>query len=140
MEILSPVHGTIEYKKEDIIYFSKGIPGFDGLKEFVVKPIEESDFMLLQSIEDKDIGFIVLSPFTVEEKYEIELKEDLIQSLDIKEPEDVNLLSIVTLNSKVENITVNLKAPLVINVKGRRGQQYILDKEEYKTKHPLMKG
>jgi flagellar assembly factor FliW len=33
---------------------------------------------------------------------------------------------------------VNLKAPIVINMDKKLGEQIIIDKEEYKIKHPLI--
>lgn len=140
MEILSPVHGKITYDEDEIIIFEKSIPGFNDIKRFILKEIEGSSFKLLQSIDDVTVGFVVISPFQVEENYEINLSEEVIKTLEIKEATDVLLYSLVTLNSKVEKITVNLKAPVVINVNNKKAEQFIIDKEKYKIKHPLMKG
>lgn len=140
MEILSPVHGKITYDEDEIIIFEKSIPGFNDVKRFILKEIEGSSFKLLQSIDDVTVGFVVISPFQVEEDYEINLSEEVIKTLEIKEATDVLLYSLVTLNSKVEKITVNLKAPVVINVNNKKAEQFIIDKEKYKIKHPLMKG
>ena len=140
MEILSPVHGKITYDEDEIINFEKSIPGFNDVKRFILKEIEGSSFKLLQSIDDVTVGFVVISPFQVEEDYEINLSEEVIKTLEIKEATDVLLYSLVTLNSKVEKITVNLKAPVVINVNNKKAEQFIIDKEKYKIKHPLMKG
>ena len=140
MEILSPVHGKITYDEDEIINFEKSIPGFNDIKRFILKEIEGSSFKLLQSIDDVTVGFVVISPFQVEEDYEINLSEEVIKTLEIKEATDVLLYSLVTLNSKVEKITVNLKAPVVINVNNKKAEQFIIDKEKYKIKHPLMKG
>lgn len=140
MEILSPVHGRIVYNEDEIITFEKSIPGFNDLKRFVLKDIEDSSFRILQSIEEASIGFIVISPFEVEEKYEIKLSDEVIKTLGIKKPNEVLLYSLVTLSSKVENITVNLKAPIVMNINNKKAEQFIIDKEKYKIKHPLMKG
>lgn len=140
MEILSPVHGKITYNEDEIINFEKSIPGFNDIKRFILKEIEGSSFKLLQSIDDVTVGFVVISPFEVEENYEINLSEEVIKTLEIKEATDVLLYSLVTLNSKVEKITVNLKAPVVINVNNKKAEQFIIDKEKYKIKHPLMKG
>ena len=112
MEILSPVHGKITYDEDEIIIFEKSIPGFNDIKWFILKEIEGSSFKLLQSIDDVTVGFVVISPFQVEEDYEINLSEEVIKTLEIKEATDVLLYSLVTLNSKVEKITVNLKAPV----------------------------
>lgn len=141
MEIISPIHGNISYSLEDVIKFEKSIPGFEDIKNFIIKDAdEESPFKILQSIDDVNIGFVLISPFDIEENYEIKLTDEIIERLRIKESSDVVLYSLVTLSSKVENITVNLKAPLVINIKEKKGEQFIVDKEIYKIKHPLMKG
>ena len=66
MEIISPIHGKIIYEENEIIRFEKGIPGFQNLKKFVIKEIgEDIPFSVLQSLEDKDIGFLLISPFLV---------------------------------------------------------------------------
>lgn len=140
MEILSPIHGKITYNEDEVINFEKPIPGFNELKRFILKDIEESAFKLLQSIENVNVGFVVVSPFIVEEKYEVKLSDEVIKTLGVSNEEDVLLYSLVTLNSNVENITANLKAPIVINVNNKKAQQFIIDKIKYKIKHPLMKG
>ena len=138
MELISPIHGTITYEENEIIKFEKGIPGFQKLKKFIIKDIEEnSPFSVLQSIEDKHIGFILISPFSIYDNYEINLNEEVVKSLEIKSPEDVLLYSLVTLNSNLREITANLKAPIVINIKNKKGEQYIIDKDKYKIKEKI---
>lgn len=135
MEIISPIHGKMIYEENEIIRFERGIPGFDYLKKFIIKEVgEDSPFGILQSIEDKDIGFIIISPFMINNSYEIKLNEEILKNLNIEKEEEVVLYSLVTLSEKAENITANLKAPLVINTNSKKGEQYILDKEEYKIK------
>ena len=141
MKVISPIHGEIEYNEQDIIEFGKPIPGFDNLSKFIIKDIDDqSIFKLLQSTEDKNIGFVIVSPFISEEDYEIKLTDNIIKELDIEGPNDVALFSIVTVNSKVENITANLRAPLVINIRNKKGQQFIVQNDKYKIKHPIVKG
>ena len=140
MEIISPIHGEMTYEEKDIINFKKGIPGFDELNKFIIKEIEDSSFKVLQSIDDAELGFVLISPFDVELDYEIKLNSEIRKNLDIKNEKEVALYSLVTLNSKVENITANLRAPLVINIISKKGEQCIIEKEEYKIKHPIVKG
>jgi flagellar assembly factor FliW len=138
MEIISPIHGKMIYEENEIIYFEKGIPGLNNYKKFIIKEVgEDSPFKIMQSIEDTELGFIIISPFFVKEDYEIKLSEEVLDSLEINTPDEVVLYSIVNLNSKVEEITANLKAPLVINIKTKKGQQYILDKEKYKIREKI---
>lgn len=140
MEVISPVHGKITYDENEIIKFEKTILGFDKSKRFILKDVNENDFFkILQSVDEPEVGFIVISPFEVENNYEINLNNEVINTLKIKEANNVLLYSLVTLNSKIEDITVNLKAPIVINIKNKKAQQFIIDKEKYKIKHPLVK-
>ena len=141
MEILSPVHGKITYSEDEILKFEKAIPGFEEIEKYIIRDIdEESSFKILQAIDNPNISFIIVSPFDVEEEYEIELNDEIIKRLEIEKSEDVILYSLVTLNSNPDKITVNLKAPIIINILSNKGEQFIVDKEKYKIKHPLMKG
>lgn len=140
MEVISPVHGKITYDENEIIKFEKTILGFDKSKRFILKDVNENDFFkILQSVDEPEVGFIVISPFEVENNYEINLNNEVINTLKIKEANNVLLYSLVTLNSKIKDITVNLKAPIVININNKKAQQFIIDKEKYKIKHPLVK-
>ena len=140
MELITKYHGTIEYKEEEIIYFKKGVPGFQNLKKFVLFPVEENDFFsVLHSVEDNNIGFIVVSPFNVKKDYEIELNDAVLKELNIKEEKDVSIFNTVTLNSEISKITSNLKAPIVINIKDRLGEQIILNDDKNEIKYPLFK-
>lgn len=141
MKLNTKCHGVLEYNEKDIIIFKKGVPGFEYLKKFILAPVEENNlFYVLHSIEDKNIGIIVTSPFSVLRDYEFELGEDKTAELKIKSIEDVFIVNTVTLDSSLENITINLKAPIVINIKESIGEQLILDRVEYPIKYPLFKG
>ena len=140
MKLETKCHGIIEYKEEDVIEFKKGIPGFDELKKFINFPIQDNEvFSVLHSIENSEIGFIVTSPFGIIKDYEINLDDNVIERLRIENEKDVLVLNTVTLHSKLENITVNLCAPIVINIKTKLGEQIILNNGKYKIKHPLFK-
>ena len=139
MELITKQHGTFTYNEEDIITFKKGIMGLENLKKFIIADIKENTvFKILQSIEDEDVGLVIISPFEVKNNYEIELKENLTENLSISSQKEVMLYNTVTINSDVHKITVNLKAPIVINMDKKLGEQIIIDKEEYKIKHPLI--
>ena len=139
MEIVSPVHGKFLYEKKDIIIFGKAIPGFDGLRKFVIKEVEDSGFYILQSIEEAELGFVLASPFSIDENYEIKLNEEIIKNLEIEDEKEIILYSIVTLDSNIEKITANLKAPIVINNKTNKGEQYITENNKYNIREKVYK-
>ncbi|MEA5009365.1 flagellar assembly protein FliW [Clostridium tyrobutyricum] len=141
MELKTKYHGILNYEEKDVIIFKKGIPGFDNLKKFILVPAEENSlFAILQSIEDIDIGLVVTSPFNIIKDYEFDLDDSKVCELNIENKKDVLVVNTVTVNSKLENITINLKAPIVINTNDKIGEQLILDNVDYPIKYPLFKG
>jgi flagellar assembly factor FliW len=139
MEINTKYHGTKTYEAEDIIDFKRGLPGFETLNKFILFSVEENEvFNVLHSIEDETIGLIVVSPFSIIEDYEINLADNVVEALKIKKEADVMIVNTVTLNSELKNTTVNLKAPIIININERLGEQIILDDGKYSIKHPLI--
>ena len=140
MNLITKYHGTVEYNEEDVIIFKKGLPGFENLRKFIIVPFEDNNiFSILISMEDMEVGIPVLSPFNVDESYEFKLSDEKIKELSVNSPEDIMVLNAVTLDSNIRNITVNMKAPIVVNIKGKIGEQIILDNEKYKIKEPLFK-
>ncbi|MGE5628630.1 MAG: flagellar assembly protein FliW [Solirubrobacterales bacterium] len=140
MEFETTFYGVREYSKEDIIHFKKGLPGFENLKEFIIFDADDNKvFSVLQSVEDKNIGLIVISPFSQIKDYEFNLDDEIEKRLNIENSEDVLVLNTVTLNSKIEDITTNLRAPIIINIKNKLGEQIILNEDKYDIKHPLFK-
>ncbi|MGH4121138.1 flagellar assembly protein FliW [Clostridium sp.] len=140
MEIVTKYHGVVSYSEEDVIVFKKGLPGFKELKKFIIFPLKSNEaFSILHSIENIAIGLVLVSPFTILIDYEFKIPETNLKELGIEIPEDVEVLTTVTLNSNIENMTTNLKAPIIINIKAKLGEQLILDNDKYKVKEPLFK-
>ncbi|MCB2310042.1 flagellar assembly protein FliW [Clostridium tagluense] len=140
MELVTKYHGVREYSTEDVIVFKKGIPGFKELKNFIIFPLESNEvFSILHSIEDSEVGLVLVSPFTILADYEFKIPDNDIKELQIVSPEQVLVLTTVTLDSNIENMTTNLKAPIIINIKEKLGEQLILDNDKYKIKESLFK-
>ncbi|ENK1242728.1 flagellar assembly protein FliW [Clostridium sp. FAM 1755] len=140
MNLNTKYHGCIEYEEKDVIHFEKGIPGFKELKKFIIFPVEDNDvFSVFHSVEKDDMGIIVTSPFNIEKNYEVQLDEEQIKNLKLQDEKDALLLNTVTLSSDMDKITANLRAPIVINIKEKIGEQIIINSDKYKVKHPLFK-
>ena len=120
------------------ILFEKGIPGFENYRYFNVNIVEGiKRFYHIVSKEDSNIGFISISPFDIKKDYEIDLDDEFIKELDIKDEKDVLVICLITLGKSLKDSTANLKAPIIINKKNNRGKQLILQDDKYKIKEPL---
>ncbi|NUU99494.1 hypothetical protein XO12_04805 [Marinitoga sp. 1154] len=129
--------GELEISDDEIITFENGIPGFENLKEFYVYFSKDTfPIQWLISLENPDITFPIIDPILVRADYSFELSKDLVEYLNINNPEDVKIFSIMTIpHGDPDNITVNLKAPIVISKVNNKGIQIILDNELYHLKH-----
>ena len=120
------------------ILFEKGIPGFENYRYFNVNIVEGNKKIYnIVSKEDSNIGFISISPFDIKKDYEIDLDDEFIKELDIKDEKDVLVICLITLGKSLKDSTANLKAPIIINIKNNRGKQLILRDDKYKIKEPL---
>jgi flagellar assembly factor FliW len=119
--------GEIEITPENVFYFENGILGFEMLNNFIL--ISEEDvapFKWLISIDEPNIIFPVISPWLVEPDYINEKQIDADNEI---------IFSIVTLNDGDGNITVNMKAPIILRVKELTGEQIILPFAKYDINH-----
>lgn len=121
-----------------IISLNGSILAFEGLDEFTFNCIEGSDLAYLSSVDDEKIGFVVAAPFEYYKEYAFELNEDDVDRLGLKSEQDVLILSIVTVREPFQESTMNLLAPLVINIQNLKGLQIILPPSyEYDIRTPL---
>ncbi len=143
MKIQTEQFGEVEIAEERVITFDKGIPGFEEVKDYVLIPAdaqEESPFFFLQSVEQMEVSFFLVDPFTFFQDYDIKLEEQMVERLQLEEPTDAIVLTTVTVKGDISSATTNLKAPLVINNKKQRGMQIVLNNKDYAIKQALFQG
>jgi len=133
--------GLIEVEEKEVITFIGPILGFGELQKYVFIQSEEDQrpFEFLQSIEDENLTFIVTDPFAFFQEYEFQLDSNWIEALDVESEEEVQVLVIVTVRS-TEDITCNLRAPIILNRARNIAAQIVLDHGSYSTKQPLLEG
>ncbi len=140
MEIQSKLLGKVEYEIENIISFDEGLIGIPDKKNFIL--IEKEDFKpfsYLQSLDDPKFILVVISPMLVEKEYKFSIYKDDLKAVEIKSESDFSLLAIVIFAKRVEDITVNLKAPILINIHSKKALQIILQNDDYSVEEPLIR-
>ncbi|HEX3725399.1 MAG TPA: flagellar assembly protein FliW, partial [Pirellulales bacterium] len=76
-----------------------------------------------QSTERAEIALAVVSPRRFAPGYEVRIPRGELQPLALDSLESAHVLAVVSKNE--ERITLNLKAPLIINLARRLGRQVI---------------
>ncbi len=131
--------GEIDVKEGDVIELPQGLIGFPELKRYILLDHDqESPFKWLQSLDDGAIAFVVINPLLFKSDYAVEVTEAEVSDLDLTNEEDAVISVIITMPTNPQNMTANLKAPLVFNLKNRKGKQLILSTSAYTTRHNIM--
>ncbi|WP_158630185.1 flagellar assembly protein FliW [Cohnella sp. AR92] len=138
MKLETAQFGQIEIEEDHIYLFEQGIPGFEHATRFVFIDVEEHEsFSYMQSVDDKNLSFIVVDPFEFYKSYEFNLPDLAVEQLQVYPSEQIKIRTIVTVREKLEHATTNLVAPIVLNDSKRLGKQVILTSTSYTTRHKL---
>ncbi|MBR3458628.1 MAG: flagellar assembly protein FliW [Selenomonadaceae bacterium] len=131
--------GAIEIDESKVVRFEQGIPAFEDEHEFLIIPYDEtSPYVFLQSLSTPDLAFLMTMPFIFFPEYEFEVDDDSLARLGIKGQDDLLIYVLLTLpGGKVQEMTANLMAPVIINTTNMQARQIVLDKSRYNTKHRL---
>lgn len=141
MQLNTKLFGKIEIEEEKMIFFEKGIIGFPHCQRFTLVYDEGEDgrqknISWLQSIEEPAFALPVLDPLLVKEDYSPKVEEQLLKHLGTLEEDDTYVLVTVTATADVKKLSVNLKAPIVINVEERKADQIIVE-DDFPVKYPI---
>lgn len=129
----------ITVHEDDVIELPSGLVGFPELKRYVLLDHDDkSPFKWLQSLDDGSIAFVLINPLLFRPDYVVEVSEVEVKELELENEEDAVISVIITMPSNPQNMTANLKAPLVFNLKNRKGRQIILNQSNYTTRHNIM--
>jgi flagellar assembly factor FliW len=125
-----------------VLTFSRGLPGLEAHQFVILRPDGLEPIVLLQSVDNPDIGLPAIPCRSVIEGYEAELDEDDRAELAIAEHDgEPSLLYLaVLLMGGDSGPYCNLAAPIVINADNNRGCQLTGVNSPYATLHPLGEG
>ena len=136
MKIKTSRFGEVEYKQEDVLFFPRGIPAFENMHEWILAGNEDSAIKWLQSVNDGDLALPVTSPDAIQPDYNARIPEDELKMVGSVNPADLALLIVVSIPPAAPwNMTANLRAPILINLKTHKAVQVIALNEEYPIRH-----
>jgi len=118
--------GELTYDETHVFRFPEGIIGFEHLRKFLVVDEEDAEpFRWLVSLEDSDLSFPLIHPMVVVPEYTVPCASG------------ATIFVVAVLTEPVEESTVNLRAPIIIDHTKRMGRQVIHDNDGYALQHRL---
>ncbi len=136
MVINTRIFGEVTVDDEKLINFPGGIVGFPELTDFALIHDSENEnkpgIRWMQSVQEPSFAMPVVDPLVAKEDYNPSVDDELLKV--IGEGEDLLVLVTITVPSDLKKMSVNLKAPIIINVDTRKAVQVILE-DEYDVKY-----
>jgi flagellar assembly factor FliW len=135
--------GLVEYNEESVLVFPDGIPAFEQEKRFLVmRQPASAPLVFLQSLANPNICFATLPVASACPGYQLRLAPEDLSALGLdrnRQPaigRDVLCLTILSLTENMSP-TVNLLAPIVVNLSTLRGRQAIQTGSRYSHREAL---
>lgn len=141
MRLHTKLFGEIEIDEQKKITFKEGIIGFPDLKEFFLMFDSEKEthngISWLQSANDAAFALPVISPLIIDPDYNPVIEDKFIEG--IESPPEEHLAVFVTLRvpNDITKMTVNMKAPIIINAEKHKGCQIIIENDKYSIRHEV---
>ena len=141
MKINTVRFGEIDIEEDRIFDFKMPIIGFGELRKFIILDTsEDSFFKWLQSTEDPSLAFPIISVYSMNVEYPINLTDEVVEKLGITNIENLHVMNVASIpQDNPQGTTINLLAPLVFNLEKKIAGQVILSGSGYDISFPLFK-
>ena len=140
MLIKTKFFGEVDLPEEKIITFDRGLIGLTDYKKFTILydcEKEESNVSWLQCVEEPTLALPVIKPWIVKEDYNPVVEDELLNHLGELTEDNLVLLLTMTVPTDIKQMSVNLKAPIIINADTRKGSQIICENQDYEVKYKV---
>ena len=142
MKANTRLFGEIDIQEDKIVTLEQGIIGFPELKKFTLiydseKGDDSDTIMWFQSLDEPQFEMPVMQPSLVKPFYNPTVNDELLEPLGKLGPDNLYVLVTVKVPVDIKNMTVNLKAPLIINTDNMKGAQIIVENDDYDVRFPI---
>ena len=138
MKVCTKSNEIVDVDEKKIVEFPEGLLGFESVKKFAIIDSEYEPFIWLQSVENKELAFLMIDPFLICPGYEVDIDDESLK-IGADSPENIIIMTIVTIPGDGSNITANFLGPIVINRKNNKCLQYVLSDNKWSTKFDIVK-
>lgn len=129
MDITNTRFGDIQVDPQDVLVFRRGLIGFESCRHWILLADASNDAVAwLQCVTKPEIALPVVSPRRFVPGYRLEVSAEQLDLVRSGGQDEVFVLAIV--GREKDRWTVNLKAPLVINLATRLGGQVVAQDDQ----------
>ena len=139
MRIENTKLGDIEIDDARIVTLPEGILGFSDARRYVVLDIRKgSSLKWLLCVDRPELALVVTDPYAWFPDYKMPLAESDTAAIAFREKDEMSVMAVVTLRGRRrEDTTLNLRAPVVVNLRTLLGRQVVLSEDRWGIQVPL---
>ena len=138
MNVKTRHFGDVEVEDSKVITMDNGLFGFENYKKYVLLYDSSTDeipnIQWLQSVDEELLALPVMIPTTIVGEYNPVVEDESLECLGEWNEDAISMLVTVTVPIDVKNMSINLKAPILINTETMKGCQVIAENPEYEIK------
>jgi flagellar assembly factor FliW len=124
MQLHTTRFGVVEIEIDDILLFPHGLVAFDDCRHWVLLADSGNDALgWLQCVTRGEVALPVVSPRRFAPGYQVHVTRGQLAPLQLSQFDAAYVLSVVSRSDN--DLTLNLKAPLIINLDRKLGRQVI---------------
>lgn len=140
MQVETKCSGVVEIPEDHRIKIPAGLLGFEEYTDFIYHDSSYTPFVWLQSLQERALAFLMVDPFLVCDGYETDIDDKELQKIDVDDPSQVWVMTLVTVPGNGKPVTTNLLGPIIINKKSGLGMQVVLNDAKWPTKFDIVQG
>jgi flagellar assembly factor FliW len=143
ISVPSQALGAIEVRPETVVTVVEPLAGFPDTAQYaLIEHTREGgsaagSVFWLQAVERPFHAFVVTDPWGIVPEYAPEISDADAEALGLTSFEDARVFGILTVPRNPSEITINLRAPVVVNVAQKVAKQVVVLNDQYSTRHPM---
>lgn len=124
MEVKTSRFGVLRVLPQDVISFDQGIVGFRELRRWCLLADADCPSLgWLQSVDSPEVALGIVSPRRFVPEFQLRAARQDLHELQLTAERDAQVVVIVSRHE--EGFSLNLRAPIVVNVENRKGCQVV---------------
>lgn len=142
MDINTRDFGIVQVEEDAIYAFPQGIYGFEEDTQFAVfqQVFDEVSFLYLQSTVNLIPSFLIFEPWDLYPDYKPKVSKEDLKACEAESIDELIFLAIATVPDDIQGLSINVKSPVALNPKTRKGRQIILQNPEYTVRYKPFQG
>jgi flagellar assembly factor FliW len=141
MNVKTRHFGEVDIDESKVITMDNGLFGFENYKKYVLLYDSSSEeipnIQWLQSVDEELLALPVMIPTTIVPDYNPVVDDEYLENLGEWSEETISMLVTVTVPADIKAMSINLKAPIIINTTTMKGSQVVAENPDYEIKFKI---